>query len=83
MENLNEAFFMVTMYHLVLFSGLIWDPELLHIIGISMISSVGLILLTGTIVILYINIKMIIRKLKLRKMKKTREAILKKRNIEL
>ena len=71
-ENLNEVFFLITCYHLVLFANLVHDPIKLDYIGMSMIASVGTILAIGTIIILSINVKTVMRKLKLRKLKKTR-----------
>ena len=80
MENLNEAFFLITLYHLVIFGGLTRDPEFMHYLGISMISSVVFILLIGTFVIMGINIQSLKRKLRLSKMKNARDALIKKRN---
>ena len=80
MENLNEAFFLITLYHMVIFGGLTRDPEFMHYLGISMISSVVIILLIGSLVIMTINIQSLKRKLKLKKMKSSRNALIEKRN---
>ena len=71
---------MITLYHLVIFGGLTRDPDFMHYLGISMIASVGLILLMGSLVIMALNIHALKRKLRLRKMKSTRDALIKKRN---
>ena len=80
LENLNEVFFLITLYHLVLFGNMVHDPYMIEYIGVSMVCSVGIILATGTFVIVFINVKAIMRALKLRKLKKIRKAILNKRD---
>ena len=65
LENLNEVFFILALYHLVLFSNLVSEPTILDRIGSSMIACISLILALGTLIIIFVNIKTLFRKLKL------------------
>ena len=83
LENLNEVFFLIILYHLLLFANLIKEPSEIENVGKSMILGVCFILGVGILVILGINVKVIIRSLKLRKMKNARNRIIMKRDLAL
>ena len=72
LENLNEVFFIFTLYHLVLFSNLVREPLMLDKIGKSMIGCISLILALGTLIIIFVNTKALYHMLKLRRHKKAR-----------
>ena len=59
------------------------NPDILEYVGFSMIGSIVLIFATGLSLMLIINFKTIMRKLKLCKLNKKRKAILKKREEDL
>ena len=66
-ENLNEAILIVICYHILLFTNVLDDPNLLTDVGKSMIIAVGIVFVNGTLVILFINIKGLVMYLKKRK----------------
>ena len=57
LENLNESFFLIVCYHILLFTNVLDDPILISNVGKSMLVGIGLILMTGMVVIMFVNIK--------------------------
>ena len=82
-ETFNESVFLVMCYHMVLFSNLIWDPNMKKQIGVSLIFCVFTLLGVNTLIIATVSIKQIIRNKKINKLKKTQTEHIRQRNIAL
>ena len=82
LENLNEAFFLMALYHFLLFA-LVSDPAGLEKLGKSMITVVVMILGIGAIVIVGVNVKVLHRKLKMYLWRKAWKAKIDQRKIDL
>ena len=79
-ETINECGLQIVCYHLVLFTNLIGDPSTLTRIGGSMIFTMGLMMGLSLLIILCINIKETIRKLRRSWMRRKNRKNLAERN---
>ena len=68
-ESFNEIVFLLINYHMVLFSNLVWKPELKTTIGQSMITLVFILLGGNTIVIVMVSVRKILRNKRLKYLK--------------
>ena len=79
-EMTNECLLMCLCYHVVLFVSPVWELDILSNLGVSTIGFVVALLGLNTLIIIYVNFKVIYLKLKLkpnkRKMHKHRAQFL-------
>ena len=74
-EMMNESFFVLLQYNLLILTGLIEDEDLILIAGYFIISITGFLLGVNLVIIMYVSIRAICRKCYLRN---KRSKILKK-----
>ena len=83
LETFNEILFLVMCYHMVLFSNLIWLPELKKSIGKSLVYMVFFLLGSNTLVIVLVSIKGCLRNKRLKFLKKRQAKELAKKDVVL
>ena len=79
-ETANEFFFQLICYHIMLFTGLVWDPLINSYIGVSLLSCVFLLLGVNMGAILYIGLKKFIFSRKIKRLAKIRARIIRERD---
>ena len=79
-ETFNEFIFLCVCYHIVLFSNLIWAPEVKKQTGTSLLGFVFTLLLVNTIVIIVVSIMNIKRKTKLGVLENRQKEFVRQRN---
>ena len=80
-ETFNESIFLLICYHMVLFSNLIWQPELKEKIGFSLLTCIFGLLFVNTIVIIVVSIQKIKRNSKLAFLSKRQKEHVQQRDI--
>ena len=83
LETVNEAITILVAYHLVLLTNLVWALPLRAQIGTSLVSCIGLLILFNSAVIARINLRFLIRKIRLYRVKRMVNAIIAERETAL
>lgn len=82
-EVVNESIFLLICYHMVLFSNLIWAPELKLAVGISLIFCLISLLFGNTVFIAIVSCRGAKNKKRLAYIKKQHDSIIRERNTSL
>lgn len=80
-ETFNEVIFLLICYHMVLFSNLIWLPELKQAIGKSLVTLVFSLLGVNTLVIIFVSLRNVIRTRRLKYLKSVQSEHIRQKTI--
>lgn len=80
-ELLNEVLLILICYHFVLFTNLIEDDGMLVYVGYSLVAHLCLLLAVNIGILLWLNLSVICRSLKLKRLKRKQDELIKTKKL--